>query len=209
VKTVEPPRLDQRTDSGHLISTEDSVLRIFVAYSHLPPHQFAHILSAVEGVFNAVMMTARDPMTTAMQLCVLDVHTGESIDFKFGGRIPRAKFKKNGDVEFWFPKWTAAIALASTLIGGGVGLLKEGRELIGEFAPKQEQSAPAQHFDHYRLQDPNDVAGRSARYHLLMLHREFDAPNIHRVDVNGVTIRPRPGGEKLFDYPLPPGDFQL
>jgi hypothetical protein len=83
--------------------------------------------------------------------------------------------------------------LASALIGGGAGLLKEGRELIGEFAPKQEQSAPAPHFDYHRLQDPIDIAGRSARYHLLQLHREFDAPNIQRVDVNGVKIRPKPG----------------
>ncbi len=202
--SVTTPRLGD-IEAGRLISTEDHVLRVFLSYSHLPLQQLARILAAIEGVFDAVIMTAVDPSTTAIQLCVVEAHTGQSIDFKFGGRVPWAKFKKNGDVEFWFPKWTAALALASTLIIGADESLKHGRDLLEAFAPHEDTQQVQPPFAHDRLRDPDDLAGRSARYHLLLLNQEFDAANMHRVDVNGVIVRPK--NREL--HRLPGGDFKL
>jgi hypothetical protein len=168
-------------------------IKLHTSFTYFPVRQQAEILAAIAGVHRAVMSTAFEKSLSFVPLGIDEVRTGNSIDWKFGDRLPRFLITPEHDLQIWIPTWAVGLVVSSALITAAAGAVKgvdDILDVINERAPEMTQLA-REKFDLPRLAHPVDVAGSDIQRQVTRFHREIDLPNITLVEVNGVTLRRR------------------
>jgi hypothetical protein len=209
--TATPP-LKGMKELGEIIIVTEQLLTLELEYVYLLPKQLGGILASIEGVHRAIVLTAHDPFVAAVRLTVVEASTASPLKLKFGGWIPKIKVK-DGDAELWLPVVTIPIFLAAGLIVAADQVLESYDRLHGRLNPApQTQATTNAHVspiltpdqqkkadDAYslnRLADPNDMVSHDLQYGLKRWNQEITAPNIIRVEVNGIEVRRREDGEE-------------
>jgi hypothetical protein len=215
--TADPP-LKGVKEIGEIFLITEQSLALRLEYDYLLPKQLGAILASIEGIHRAIVLTAHDPVVAAVRLTLVEASTASPIKLKFGGWIPKVRVK-DGDAELWLPAFTIPIVLAGGLIGGAAGLVIATDQSLESYdrlrkrlfpaaqtqvvtetvqpiltADQQKKAEDAYSLD--RLVDPNDMVSHDLQYSLKRWHHETTAPNIIRVEVNGIEVRRRDDEEE-------------
>jgi hypothetical protein len=200
--TAAPPVIRWNQTADELI-VDEFALRLHVGYSYLPVLQQAEILWAIAGLHRAVLSLSRDPSLAVVSLGIDQVSTGQSVDWKFGGRVPKIVISKAGDLEIWMPRWAVGLIVAGALLKATASVLNDVEDIFKvaqEHRPEIIQLA-RQAYDLHRLFEPHDARTAEVQRQLARFRHEIDSPNILLVELNGLTIRRREEEEGEGDQP--------
>lgn len=173
----------------------DPPLTLFVEYDYVTPSLLGAITAQVEEVFETIRKAALDDEIRSIRLCVVDVHTGHSIEYKFGGWFPRLKFK-DGNAELWLPKWTAIVILTGTILVAG----REVAGAVGDVGDILRLQLDTSWPDVERTVDTKALFGVAStppvQDSVRLFYELIDLPSIRRVEINGIEVRRREDEEE-------------
>lgn len=189
-----------------------SPLTLFLEYEYLPVIQQAALLSAIDGIYEAILpkvLISPEQFFMAWNyeayvsappweqrgrwfrpifgppLCIVSCTTEHSITVKFDIErkwIPRIVFKK-GDLEILIPRWTAAVLLVGAAVTYGVGEYQSFLEVQKTQLEIDKLQIEIEQLQLERIQKDPRVELYRQEFRL-----QTSAPNIQRIEVNGVPV---------------------
>lgn len=186
---------------------DNSPLTLYLEYDYLTVIQHASMLWSLAGIYEALLprtmmrpgqffiwapaRLARDTGYSLKPvfgppLCISSAETSSSIELKFspeGRWFPSLTYAK-GDLEVMIPRWTAAVVLVGAALTYGMGQYKEFLEI-----QKNQLEIEKLRIEIEQLQVERTEQDPQIQIHINEFRLEASAPNLRRVEINGVPAR--------------------
>lgn len=200
-------------------------LDVHISFEFLPVHQQAIILEAINNTYERLLVPRRYPAFRVERrisfalarrlvgvnwppLCIDSINTGNSIDLKFkpaGQYLPSLVYTKQGDLEIWLPRYSAAVILTGIVLGWGLttgdDVLEFYEEHIQTREPTQMEGVGPGVEDRYEnfktglhdlkidgFRDPTTFGGQQLATYRRRFRRQMHQENIHSINIFGLPI---------------------